>query len=553
MKCLTRYAIALALLVSFFIFCAVAQTDTKPNKESPGGQVSGSLTLRGKAAAGVVVAVRKNDFSSGTGPLLKAKTNEDGKYQIAGIPPGTYLIAPMASAFILSETNSDGQRGKTLLIAEDESVANVDFAMVRGAVITGKVTDVNGRPVIEDYVSLIPIDQNNQRPRFHSVPTDDRGIYRMFGIPAGQYKVSVGQGDQSFSVGGGGRAAFQKTFFPNVTDPGKANVVEVAEGAEATNIDITVGQTIQSFSASGRVVDGDTGKPVTNMMIDLSRTIRLNANSSSSGGGTAGHSDRQGEFKIENLVPGKYSISISLPPDSEMLAEPVTFDILDQDVTGLVIKTSAGASLTGMVVLEGSHDKMATAKLGQFYLVANVVDEGRKSRSGGTSHIKPDGSFRVVGLQAGSVSFSVSGNSIKGFAISRIERNGVVQANGIQIQNGEHVTGVRVMVAYGTATIRGVVKLENGTLPADGRLFIQLTKPPELFLNEQPPDIDSRGHFMIEGLFAGTYELSVTAYVPGSSQVSPSAKQLVSVTEGAVTEVTMTIDLKQTPARNPAP
>lgn len=550
MKTHARYAVALVLMVNFFAFCAVAQPQTKPNKKTPSGQVSGSVTIRGKPAAGVVVAVRTNDSNSSSSPLLKAITDEDGKYHIGGIPPGTFLIALIASALVTSETGQYGQSGRTVVIAEDETVDEVDFTVVRGGVITGKVTDASGRPVIEEQVNLMPADQTNQRGITYPFWTDDRGIYRMYGIPAGRFKVSVGQGEDDLSGGRRGRAPYRRTFFPDATDPSKANVVEVAEGVEATNIDITVGQTVHGFSASGRVVD-ETGRPVTNMALDLSRTIIRGPDTSRSGGGTGVRSDRQGEFKIENLVPGKYSLSISPSPDSDLSADPVAFDVFDQDLTGLLIKASAGASISGVVVIEGSHDKSAVAKLAQSYLGAYVRDEGSNDSSGRHSQIKADGSFQVVGLSGGIANFSLGGSRVNSFAIVRVERDGAVQPNGIQIQNGEHLTGLRVVVAYGNATIRGVVKLENGTLPAGGRMYVRVTKPPDQFSNLQSPEVDSRGHFVMEGLVAGSYEVNVIAFVPGSQTRSVSGKQLVSVAEGSVTEVMLTIDLKQNPATTP--
>src|SRR6185436_5057794 len=154
-----------------------------------------------------------------------------------------------------------------------------------------------------------------------------------------------------------GRTAYRKTFFPNVTDAAEARLVEVSEGSEITNVDIIVGPKLQGFTASGRVVDGETGKPCPNMAINLTRTIIIDANNSSSGGSASTRSDREGEFKIENLVPGKYTLSMFPPPQSDLRADPVSFDLVDQDASGLIIKTSAGASVEGVVVLEGSQDK----------------------------------------------------------------------------------------------------------------------------------------------------------------------------------------------------
>lgn len=538
-------------MVNGFVICAVSQTQTNPNKKSSGGQVSGSVTIRGKPAAGLVIRLRKSDSSS-SDSILKATTNEEGNYHVSGVSPGTYVVAPIAWGFVPSEPYSEYENGKSLVIAENESIENIDFTLVRGGVISGRVTDASGRPVMEETVNLVSADQ--RRPFYPGMTfqTDDRGIYRMFGIPAGRFKVSVGQGDDDLNGVERGRKPYRKTFFPDVTDPAKAKMVEVVEGVELTNIDITVGQTVPVFSASGRVLDGE-GKPLTNMMIHLTRTIVVDRSSTSSRGGGAGQSDRQGEFRIENLVPGHYSLSIQPASESDLRADPVAFDVVDQDVTELRIKTSAGASVEGTVVLEGSQDSTVTAKLARFHLRAHIEDDDPGTNYEQTARIAADGRFRIGGLKAGNARFLLSGDEhVRGFVIVRIERDGTVQPNGLQIDDGEHLTGVKVIVAYGNSTVRGVVKLENGSLPAGGRVSIHLNKPTDpMFSDARSVGIDSTGRFTIERLFPGSYEL--TAYVFGtvSPQRPRSSRQFVNVAAGTVTEVLVSIDLKQTPAPTP--
>jgi len=113
---------------------------------------------------------------------------------------------------------------------------------------------------------------------------------------------------------------------------------------------------------------------------------------------------------------------------------------------------------------------------------------------------------------------------------------------------------VRVVVSYGTGTIRGVVKCENGSLPSGAHIAIRLMKPGETSwdLNMRQSQVDSRGHFVIEGVVAGSYELSVAAYIPGLRNIEPSSRQQISLADGAVTEVTLTLDLNQNSGpRNP--
>jgi protocatechuate 3,4-dioxygenase beta subunit len=540
-------AITLTLLLCC-AFCPLANSQTTQTKKAPEATVSGKVTIKGKPAPEVVVGLRSSQPAQFS-PTFKATTDQDGNYRVGGVPAGSYVLAPVTPAFVISDVNNS--MGQTVVVADGENIEGMDFDLVRGGVITGKVTDADGSPLVEEHVNLLPLDQRNQRGPVYSdslnFVTDDRGIYRMFGIRPGHYKVSIGEGNDNFyGRFGRSRLAFRTTFYPDATDPDKATVIKIEEGTVATKIDIALSQTVQSFSVTGRIVD-ESEKPVPSVSIGLSRIISDANNFSSYDGGVGARSDSRGEFRLENLTPGKYSISISPPPESAVRAEPVTFDVIDQDVTGLLIKTSMGGSLSGTVVIEGTRNNSVAAALAQTYISAYVRSEDRRINSGRGARLKPDGSFMIGGLQAGTANFSLyTMSNAKGFAISRVERDGVVQPNGIELQNAEQVTGIRLFVSYRNGSIRGVVKLENGKLPSGGSLIIQLVTPGDQFGNWHPVDTDSRGHFLLEGLAAGSYELRVTAYVPESRQRPPTTKQSVTVADGVATEVTVTLDLSPT-------
>ena len=128
----------------------------------------------------------------------------------------------------------------------------------------------------------------------------------------------------------------------------------------------------------------------------------------------------------------------------------------------------------------------------------------------------------------------------RGFTISRIERDGVVSQRGVQVKDGEQVTGVRVFVVFGSATLRGVVTLDNGSLPERGRIFVRLTKPGETMTNIRPAFVDERGRFLMDGLPVGTYELQMNVTLPG--KLSRTITREVTLQDGQTTELTINID-----------
>jgi hypothetical protein len=225
---------------------------------------------------------------------------------------------------------------------------------------------------------------------------------------------------------------------------------------------------------------------------------------------------------------------------------------MDQDVTGLVIKTTTGATVAGTVVFESSKTN-PTPLPPQMWVMIYTRSETNSGITGAKSaRVRPDGTFAVGGLTAGTVNFNIEVMNNKGFNLARVERDGVPQPNGIQVQNGEHVTGVRLVMTLSNGSIRGVVRLENGTLPPNARIVIQITKAGEqVQFPRGVEEVDARGHFLIEGLPAGSYELRTTAYSPEMQRQRArppmSAKQIVIVNDGAAAEVTLTVDLTPPP------
>lgn len=558
MSSITRYAIVLALGLSCAGLGSAVPCQTKTTKKTPTSSVSGRVTVHGKGVAGVVVGIRGLNGPLPSISTLKATTDADGNYQIVEVPAGNYQVFPMAPVYVMLDAVRG--RGKMLLLAEGENVQGVDFSLARGGVITGKVTDADGRPVIEEQVTILPVDQNSQplqmaqmyAPGNSGMQTDDRGVYRLYGLAAGRYKISVGFAeDNPFGNVGFGRAAYRRTFYPAATDPDDAKIIEITEGSEARNIDIALGRSLPAFSASGKVIDGETGQPVVGLRFGVRRVV--NDGDAPIMNGIISASNSLGEFRLENVMPGKYVVLVMPQPGSEVRVDPVAFEVIDQDVTGLLVKTVRGLSVSGTLVLDGTYDKSAMQKLTQLRLSAFVRSDSESSIFGKESSIGPDGSFRIGGLAPGTANFMLGNQDrrpLVNFAVLRIERDGIAQPGGLEIKAGEQLTGVKIVVIYGTGSIRGEVKIENGPLPQGGRIMVWIRKPGDTTSNFRPYSLDSRGHFLIEGVAAGTYELNANANIPGRrGQVS--TKQTISVAEDAVIDVALSLDLKSNPGQTP--
>lgn len=539
MRSSTRQAIA--CIFAIFSIAILASAQNTSIKE-PGATISGKVTIKGEGAPGVIVTLRQNDRSYGgreySGP--KAVSDNDGNYRIENVVPGSYRIVTAARAFV---SVGGFERERVLIVNKGDKIEHVDFALIRGGVITGKVVDAEGRPIVEEWVSVFTVPDNRPIYLPNDSMTDDRGIYRLYGLPAGRYRVGAGRSEEALS--GGLPRPYKRTYHPSVSDPAQATVVEVEEGSELKDIDIMFTRTLSTYTVRGRVVDGDTGQPLPNVSYGITRYEERGSSGRSGGEVT----NSRGEFKIENLSPGKYSIPISKSSDSDLRFEETQFEIVDHDVNDLVIKGTAGASISGVVVFEGLDDK-TREEMGHSWIGASV--EGAPNRSAGSStQVKEDGSFYLRGVDGGTATFYVftRGDSLR---VERIERDGVIQPRGLVIKDREHVKGVRLVVQLGNASLRGKIEVENGTLPADGHFYVWA----KLLGADQAgrfsganmrPQVDERGLFVIEGLTAGTYEIEAGVVVMSSKLRYVAKNQQVVVAAGSSNTVNITVDLTSTP------
>ena len=210
--------------------------------------------------------------------------------------------------------------------------------------------------------------------------------------------------------------------------------------------------------------------------------------------------------------------------------------------------------MSGTIVLEGSYDKTVQSKMTQLRLQAYVRSEGISGGWAQSPSINPDGSFRVGGLQAGVAQFQLDAQDpglLRGFVLSRVEREGVVLLRGVEIKAGEQISGLKIIVVYGSGSIRGTIKVENGPLPTGARLMTRVTKPEDPSFMVRPGEVDARGRFAVEGIPSGSYDLYVQCFMPGLRGRPPSSRQSITVTDGSVIEVELVIDLDAKPSPRP--
>lgn len=544
---LARCTTFVTLLLGVMIAAPGQSTSNAP--KPPAASVSGHVTINGQNAPGVEVALWSNDFTQPRPPSLKTMTDDEGRFRLTGVPVGRYSLSPLSPAFVSATGFGSGPPSIPVMVVDGGVIEGIELALVSGSVISGRVVDADGQPVIGEHVALTWIGPMGQeRAMFYSSSprqeTDDRGVYRIYGLPAGRYLVSAGMTEEVKR--GGGLSFYTQTFYPGVTDKTKAKMVEVTAGSEARKVDIMLSLPAPSgYAVTGRIVYAENGRPAPNLRV---RCVALKSDGKTVDSDLAASSsatNARGEFRFDNLPPNRYSISAITIGVSEFSADPASLEVTNKDVSGLEIKLQRSAVLIGQAVIEGNNNPAVFALLPQLRFSASVSSPGVTVPYGASFTLNPDGSFRVTGLSPGKariylppVTFTTSP---QGFLFLRVERNGATQPEGVEVRPGETVNDVRLVLAYGTGAIRGQVQIIGGAWPPNANINIWVTRRPDSVRVFSPFDyVDPLGCFTIRNLPAGDYEISLSPSF--RAQVLP-LRQIVTVKDGAESQVTFTVEL----------
>jgi len=607
-----RIAACLSLLLAL-AHMAWSQTVSQPAGTAT---VSGSVRLGEAPAVGIPLALvaEQGGRPAGRGPTqsqataqagaaqektAQVTTDEKGFYVFTNVAAGKYRVMLLTET--LTNPSSDQRSsGTSVTVSDGQAVSQIDFLLARGGVITGRITDHDGRPVIAQRVTLMTVAEGAQPQGFNGggrggYETDDRGMYRIYGLPAGHYLVSAGTESNGGNRQGPGvnrRIRYPLTYYPNAADQTQAQIVDVASGSVVESIDIRLGEPLKTYAVTGRAVDAETGEPVMLIPINVGRAVggQRGGPQGPAAAANSGASDTEGKFRITGLLPGRYSISVNAPggdaeTSSDFYNDPASFEISGADASGVEVKVHRGVSISGVVVIEGVTDPAILARLAQLSISATSRSgqaQGQGQGPGGgrggasgrqsSAQVQPNGAFRISGLAPGTIRLNVNGvggpggpgGSSNGFSLMRIERNGVASNGDFAASSGEQVAGVRVVVGYGTGAIQGRVVV-TGTQPAGGLRLMVTARQLDSSGQSRAAQVDAGGNFRVEGLLSGSYELRVMSLgggfggAPGggrgsqqrggganSSQIQiPDVRQTITAVNGQVVSATLNLNLPQ--------
>jgi hypothetical protein len=224
------------------------------------------------------------------------------------------------------------------------------------------------------------------------IRTDDQGAFRIFGLPTGKYRVSVGR-EQSRDIGKP-PGPFRPTYYPGVTEKVRAEMIDVSPGQETQLHKFRVVTSLQSFSAEVTSIDEDSGNALPGIDFDVVSVVNGAVVNK-----TQLRTDGTGSVKIRSLDPGQYRILSPVRNGEDPIRDcaPIAFEIAERDLKDITIRCGApGLSISGRVTINGNSsatdfDCVVGLKEGENLLGHDIPTYSVK--------LGPRGSFALNGLR----------------------------------------------------------------------------------------------------------------------------------------------------------
>jgi len=547
-----------AAILSAVLVAAIATTGAQtPARDVPAAPVPAGSGL----LAGVVVDVEKKPLRrasvsvSGDMRLNRTTVTDDaGRFVFGGLPAGRFTITASKGGYppMSYGASRPYRTGSGVLLKEGQQVSNIVLTLPKGAVMTGTVFDDRGQPMPAVPVMAWEVITSLSGERTltaaanagNGVTTDDRGVYRVYGLPPGEYTMGtawffsssgsdvrvptdaeIREAFQAATQPGPAnsprstpaappppapRYSFTPVFYPDSTDPLTAMSVTLAPSEERTGIDIRM-QFRPMSRIEGTVVGAD-GSPQRAQM-QLARRNRVEALNSTRFWGTS----PDGTFTTGSVGPGDYTVMAELTgtPGSPAFWAMSDVTLSGPEPVNLTLRLQPSMAVTGKLVFDGTLAPPPDLTRVLVYLLS--LGNGPRSNSmltatdaAGTVSISPvtPGRYRAVTsipntAAPGAPAWSLRSVTIGGRDVTDLPIEiGPGDAPSIVATFTDQVSELsgRLLSASGEPMTDYYIVV----LPADRQYWLPQTRR----VASARPDVN--GRYIFRGLPAGEYRIAAT-------------------------------------------
>ncbi len=492
---------------------ATAKVETKT------GAITGRVvTENGEPHAYVNVVVRP-DTPQGL-PATQTTTNREGVFKLSGLERGLYNVSAYVPAYMPKSLFT-----KPVVYKAGELVTLV---LVKGGVITGTITNAKGDPVgaIGVRVRMVrdEMDHNyGDGGKSYENMTDDRGVYRVYGLPQGTYVVSADasvEERQSWPIFINRFAKELPTYAPS------------SNRAGAQEISVRIGEEISDVNIRYR---GERGSTISGFLTGLSENSRgFNVTLTSiTEGGPRWYNHLRGapgEFAFDGIPDGDYHLAgtANWADGTHRQSESVLLKVRGADIEGLELTAAPLASIDGRVVLAPlttAPPECNDQRQPQFSEISvtawhRVTEAGKKKphfvwRAGGPATPNAQGNVTMSEVAAGEYYFAARFSAPQWFLRSialappNIKPTDVTRT-WTTVKPGDRLSDLTFTLAQGAALVSGEIPLADGQkLPEKLVAFLVPAEPEraEEVLRYFAVPVNAEGRFWVNNVAPGRYRM----------------------------------------------
>jgi hypothetical protein len=487
-----------------------AQPARPPAQPAPPGQIRGTAQIAGIIKNSIDDAPVARARVIATAEVLPeprvAISGPDGRYVLGELPPGSYTVSVTRTGFA-PQTYSTGRAitPSPITVTPGQQAA-IDFALVPGGYIAGRIMDEDGTPFAGALVDALVTRSDNGTDTLFSVATsqtDDRGEFRLFGLAPGQYYVSAS--DPAFRAVSTTKGVlhYSPTYHPGTPYADRARAVVLTGTGEPPRVEFRL-SLIPPARVSGRLVTSD-GKQLFSAAIIM-------APLEGEGVPMVPPEDPlllpNGLFTFGHVVPGHYQIRVRGQTDTAGVALFAVFSIqiLGNDTDGILMTLRPGAILDGRLIVESKRGTKPPS-LPSIRVRAPFTD-GNSFGDALTGTVQANASFALRGLMKGAHQLVLDGLQPPWVLKSVQFRGTDITDQQIDVASQEQFRDLRVTISDAGSQVTGVVRNAR-QLPVANTGVILFPRVPLFWMRTSRrmriAYTDRNGRFAVAGLPAGEY------------------------------------------------
>jgi uncharacterized protein (DUF779 family) len=519
-------------------------------------------------------------------------TDDQGRFSFSALPAGRYAMNATKLGYL---SVSFGQRWPgtlgTAIQLTDGQKFQATLQIPRGSVVTGTILDVNDETV--SGVSVHAIRVVNDRRIVEGGTTDDRGIYRIYGLHPGEYTVCASPRDtnagdlarleleleamsrQLAEIGRTGvgdpqvvqeriaalrvlrssseqaATGYAPVCYPGTTTISDASPVRLGVGEERPGIDFQL-RLVPLARIEGNVINS-TGAQLQGLEV----TLQDAASGSISLGTLNNRPDADGRFTIPGVAPGHYKLTAhariaesqrGAPPLAvqtnagagaspqpvsrpEVITVWASTDLIvdGRNVTNVMLSLQNGTTVSGQIRLEGSIPPPADLTRMRVRLMATESNLSGLSNGG---RVDANGRFTILSVPPGR--YRISAGGARDWFIQSAVTHGVdVLDFSFELKPNQNVSDVVITLTDRQTELTGVV-IDSRNQPAFDYTLLIFPADQKYWASSRRMQMirpATDGRYMVRNLPSGDYKIATVLDVePGALQDPAFLRQIDAAT-----------------------